>query len=151
MTMAFLSAAGDEDSLIDSYRPQTDMQSRLITQADKPGEDPQNITEPNRVGLPDPSVGGRGATGSRLGFSVGFFNRRQRFRNFDGATAKGNPTKAEPVQGQVGNQNNHGARLWAGVRTQLVDSSPSFAQYSGTYVGNLNLKPGAGGTDKPNE
>lgn len=140
-TGSFLAMASPyEDTLIDSYMPQTDNQSRVITQADNPFENERNVAEPELKGLPDPAVGGRGGSAHRNGFSVGFFPRRQRARAFDGAIIKGQAVRANPVQGNVGAQNNHGGKLWAGVKNQLADYQASAVETAGTYVGKVGLK-----------
>lgn len=140
MTMGLLFATGDEDSLIDAYAPQTDAQPAVITHMDTPGRNLQHLTEPSRSGLPDPAIGGQGGSGRRLGWSIGVFSRRQRFRNFDGAMANMPAVTANPVQGVVGTQNNHGGQLWAGVKNQLADYQATQSVSAATYVGNVGLK-----------
>lgn len=128
-----------EDSLIDSYQPQVDAMPAAIVQANNPGENIVSIPEQTRGGLPDPAVGGKGGSRQRNGWSIGVFPRRQRFRTFDGSIVKGQATAANPVQGQVGARNNHGGKLWAGVRNQLADYQAGTAPTVGAYVGKLNM------------
>lgn len=124
-----------EDELIDSYRPQVDNTSPLVTQADTPGEDLQTSYAMSRPELPDATVGGKAASKEQNGFSTGFkslFNRQQ---PFSGAVAKP-PAITNAVQGEVG-MNNRQGKLYAGVMSQLVQYSASQASYAAAYVGNV--------------
>ena len=133
--MSVLFLVDREQAVIDSYQPQTDETSPVVTQADNPGENPQGGPVAHLSGLPDPAVGGVKASGILNGFSTGFRSLFTRQQPFTGAVASP-PAITNPVQGNVG-QSNRAAQLYAGVMNQLVQYTPSQASYVAAYVGNI--------------
>lgn len=124
---------GNEDQLIDSYRPQADATAPIVVQAANIGHDLQTVGGVKVPELPDPAIMGQNASGRQNGYSVGFFGRRATRAPFMGAMAKP-PAITNAVQGNVG-VNNRASKLWAGVMDQLVQYTPNQGIYAATYVG----------------
>jgi len=130
--MAFL-PIDREDEVIDSYRPQTDNTSPLVTHSDTPNENrPRSYFAPRKE-LPDPSIGGEPSSGFLNGFSTGFRSMFNRLQPFNGAVVSAPPT-SNNIQGEVG-LSSRATRLHAGVMSQLVGYSASQSAYNAAWVG----------------
>lgn len=123
----------NEDTMIDSYRPQVDYVAPVVVQAADPGHDLMGVGGTKISELPDPAVGGQNGSGQRNGYNVGFFGRTATRMPFLGAMAKP-PAITNAVQGNVGT-NNRASKLYAGVRDQLVQYTPNQGIYAATYIG----------------
>lgn len=124
---------GNEDQMIDSFRPQTDAVSPHVIQSANPDHDLMNVGGVKIPELPDPSILGANASGRQNGYSTGFLGRRARLAAFNGAMAKP-PAITNAVQGNVG-INNRASKLHAGVMNQLVEYKPNQGIFAATYVG----------------
>lgn len=125
-----------ETAVIDSYTPQIDYQSPVVTQADNPGEHLQRMVPAHTPNLPAADVGGVFGSGLRNGFSTGFRALTNRTQRFTGAVAKP-PAITNAVQGEVG-MNNRAGKQYAGVMDQLTQYVPTQAGYAAAYVGAIN-------------
>lgn len=132
---AFLLFNNEVDT-IDSYRPQIDYTSPVVTQADNPERDRQALVAARLPELPSPSVGGEFGSRIRNGFSTGIRSLTNRTQPFSGAVAKP-PAITNPVQGEVG-MNNRQSKQYAGVMSQLTQYVASEASYAAAWVGNVN-------------
>jgi hypothetical protein len=125
-----------EAALIDSYRPQTDYTSPVVTQSDNPGEDLSTVGGTKLSELPDPAVGGQNGSRDRNGYSTGFRPRTMTQQPFTGAMAKP-PAITNAVVGNVG-QSNRASRLYAGVMNQLTYYEAQPVAVARAYVGRID-------------
>lgn len=132
MTVMALMFEG-ERRMIDKSRPDIDNVAPLVTQANTPGENLQNIGEDRAYVLPDPAVGGQNASAVQNGYSTGFRSMFTRLQRFRGQMATP-PAIRNAVQGDVG-RNNRQASLYAGVMDQNNTYNPASLGYNAVWVG----------------